>query len=284
MNRIFESGDLSPVPSVSGNGYRTDFLYRSEEGRGKSPAIYRPTLYEELLFPAEITSDNSGRRDFSGNHIYVLNKYLPNRMGSNTDNLGAVLAWERFFDSPTPNARIRLAGGQHIYRPDGFQTFYVRHNPLGSVSIASDWAFAQSNTLTTPLYLYVTNDLDFKAEERSLFEPVYCHGFLGVEPDSYQSSQIDFYSSRRAAIRRVNVQVEVTSATPIQITIVANALFTEIEEHVIAPAIGVAFNETYTIATELADLITVTVEGGGVATGAAQVSVTYMESEACVCG
>lgn len=273
----FSRGHFQPSP-IGGTGWLDNGV--AARGRGTAPAIYRPTMTEELLYPAEITSDATGRRDYSGNHIYILNRYLPNRGGSNTDNLGAVLAWERLFDSPTPSSRFRLHGGFHLYRADGFQTFYISHPPVGSVTVAGTWGFAQNRNLTTPLYLYVTNDLELAANEANCFDAVYSHGFVGVEPAAFSSAQIDFYGSRRHCKRQVNVQSELTLNTPCQVTISAISLFTEPVEYVIVLPPGLTFNQTYPILSDYAEVVSVTVAGGGAATGAAQVSITYMESEA----
>lgn len=282
MNRIFEAGDLSPVPvpeigRMNGAGVRYDAIRTSPEGRGKSPAIYRPTTYEELLYPAEITSDNSGRRDFSGNHIYILNGYLPDRMGSSTGNLGAVIAWERFFDSPTPNARFRLAGGMHIYRADGFQTFYVRHSPIGFAP-ATAWAFAQSNAYCTPLYLYVTNDVELRFPDGGLLEHSYCYGVVGDEPNVVTAQTLTFTGSARRVRRFIHIQTEATIIGALQITITSNSQFTSLVEAIINPPPATATDQTIELAMDLVlSNVTVVINGGSAGTLNGRLAIVYEE-------
>lgn len=271
----FSRGHFQPSP-VGGTGWLENGVVG--RGRGNAPAIYRPTMTEELIFPFEIASDASGRRDYSGNHIYVLNGYLPDRLGSSTSNMGAVLAWERFFDSPTPNSRFRIGGGFHVYRAEGFQTFYIRHAPLGFAP-ATAWNFAQANQFCTPLYLYVTNDVELVlSDTHGRLERSYTYGFAGAEPAAVTAATCIFTGSARRVKRFVHVMTEATLLSAVQIAITSNSLFTSIVEANLAPPPLTAWAQSVEIQTAMpVSNVTVSIIGGNAATLGGRLAVIYEE-------
>lgn len=253
---------------------------RGENRFTRNPAIFRPEIYEELVYPFEISSDESGRREFSGKNIYILNSYLPNNLGSNTGNVGALISFDQFFNPTVAGARFRVGGGFHIYHKEGFQTFYIRHPKLGQAS-GNPWGFAQNNALCTPLYLYVTKDLILQNVEVGQLEAIYCYGMSGTEPASVGTSTIVFFGSLRQVNRTIHILTNGQQVGTINVSITAGNSFVSVEEfNFMIPALT-AYCESFEIATALPTSVSVVVTGGSASTTSAPISVIYSEKEIC---
>jgi len=247
------------------------------DGRERNARIFEPTLREIVINPGEVTVGNPQRYDYSGRHLFVRNGYLPYAnvaVGDRTASSISFYGFDAGGGVPTRPDLIRLFGGLHIYRPDGFQGFYAVHRPHGLASGA--WVFSQFNYNCTPLYLLVTDDMTLP-DEIGLAEPTFCYGMRAVEQNPAAAGAVQFYAGNHAANKRVNVQIDGSWATPITFDIIANSLAGSLTLYTVAPAVF-PYNETFDIPTQMTQSISVSCVGGGAAAAGGLIYLTYMES------